>query len=310
MTIGIVALNLGMDISYRVENFVVGGVFRAGAVASFPGGKGVNVARVLLQLGETPHLFGCIGGRVGAQVAEGLYWEKLALLPVRIRGESRTCIHVVDPKRAVQTVINDPGPRLSVTDNRRLRAAFRVFRRRCAVLIITGSLPRGVPPGVYAAMCREAAEEGIPTVVDAGGEALRRAFHARPLLVKPNREEFAALAGRRVSARELQSVLRRLSCSTETIIAVTLGAAGVIAGHRGSLIAVRPPRVPVVNAIGSGDAFVAGFMSHYLRTQDVGESLRRGVVCGTLNAMTERPGTMAYGMFCDILAATRIRRTD
>jgi len=156
-------------------------------------------------------------------------------------------------------------------------------------------------------MCREAAKEGIPTVVDASGEALRRAIGAHPLLVKPNREEFTALIGRRVPARELPPVLRHLSRSTGTIIAVTLGAAGAIVGYRGMLFAVRPPRVSVVNAIGSGDAFVAGFVRRYLQTQDIADALRWGVACGTLNAMTDRPGVLPMGKFRDILSAVHVR---
>jgi tagatose 6-phosphate kinase len=186
-----VTLNPALDLTYEIDALVPHGTHRVTRVAERPGGKGLNVARVLHQLGEPVLATGLLGGATGQRVTDLLAAEGVVGSFVRIAGETRRTVAVVDAADA--TGFWEPGPAVSAPEWSLFVAEFRTLLRTASVVALSGSLPPGIPPDGYATLIRHAATAGVPAVLDTSGPALRAGLRAGPALAKPNASELAAL---------------------------------------------------------------------------------------------------------------------
>jgi len=281
-----VTLNAAMDKSLSVPNFRLGRRHRTVDQQTRAGGKGVNIARTLKLLGQPVIATGFAGGPTGTQIVEQLTEESVLNDFVRIRDESRTNISVLDPTTGEQTEINQRGPLVSSNEVELFQDKLLYLARGAAIVVIAGSLPGGVDPDFYAALIRELHKLNVMTVLDTDGDALRHAVRAEPSVVSPNVLEAEELVGhefnddrdRLLAVREIVAVGAR-----EAIMTVDDGCfAQVLNGDGGSelLRAVIEPREPVA-AIGSGDAFLAGYVAARYGGASSEESLRFAVACGT-----------------------------
>ncbi|WP_245908069.1 1-phosphofructokinase family hexose kinase [Pseudosporangium ferrugineum] len=184
-------LNPALDLTYTVDALVPHGTHRVAAVAERPGGKGLNVAGVLHALGEPVLATGLLGGATGDRVATLLAEQGVPAAFEPIAGETRRTVAVTDRQDA--TGFWEPGPRIGTGEWAAFAARFRGLLAGADVVTLSGSLPPGVPEDGYAVLIRLAARAGVPTVLDTGGEALRRGLAAGPDLAKPNAHELAAL---------------------------------------------------------------------------------------------------------------------
>ncbi|GIM91612.1 1-phosphofructokinase family hexose kinase [Paractinoplanes toevensis] len=186
-----VTLNPALDLTYAVDALVPHGTHRVTTVAERPGGKGLNVARVLHALGEPVLATGLLGGTTGGRVAALLRGEGVAASFVDIAGETRRTVAVVD--RADATGFWEPGPTITEAEWSRFADHFRGLLREASVVTLSGSLPPGLPASAYAHLIAYAREAGVPTLLDTSGAALRHGLLAGPALAKPNADELAAL---------------------------------------------------------------------------------------------------------------------
>ena len=243
-----VTLNPALDLTYAVGALVPHGTHRVSAVDERPGGKGLNVARVLHTLGEPVLATGLLGGGTGARVADLLAAEGVPAAFVPIGGETRRTVAVVDPGDA--TGFWEPGPEITPAEWAAFVARFGELLGGASVVALSGSLPPGVPLDGYAVLIRLAASAGVATVLDTSGEPLRHGLRAGPSLAKPNAAELTAL----LPGAGLVEAARALTTGT---VVVSRGADG--------LLAVLPddirecaPAVPIIgNPTGAGDACVA-----------------------------------------------------
>jgi 1-phosphofructokinase family hexose kinase len=243
-----VTLNPALDLTYAVGALVPHGTHRVSAVAERPGGKGLNVARVLHTLGEPVLATGLLGGGTGSRVAALLAAEGVPAAFVPIGGETRRTVAVVDPGDA--TGFWEPGPEITAAEWARFVAGFRDLLDGTRVVALSGSLPPGVPLDGYGTLVRLAAAAGVATVLDTSGEALRHGLRAGPTLAKPNAAELTAL----LPGAGLVEAARALATGT---VVVSRGAEGLLAVSRDEVRACAPP-VPVRgNPTGAGDACVA-----------------------------------------------------
>ncbi|GAA2605233.1 1-phosphofructokinase family hexose kinase [Paractinoplanes durhamensis] len=242
-----VTLNPALDLTYAVDALVPYGTHRVATVAERPGGKGLNVARVLHQLGEPVLATGLLGGATGTRVAELLRHEGVRSGFVRIGGETRRTVAVVDGSDA--TGFWEPGPTITPAEWALFLAEFRELLGPATVVTLSGSLPPGVPLDAYAVLIAHAKRAGVPTLLDTSGPALRHGLLAAPAMAKPNAEELAALAPGPVVA-----AARALATGP---VVVSRGAAGLVAVAHDEVWECAPP-VPVDgNPTGAGDACVA-----------------------------------------------------
>src|ERR671923_169630 len=145
-----VTLNAAIDKSLSVPNFRLGRRHRTVEQTTMPGGKGVNVARTLKTLGQPVIATGFAGGATGTRIVEQLTEESILNDFVRIREESRTNTAVYDPTNGEQTEINERGPAVSAKEGELFRDKLLYLARGADIVVIAGSLPRGVEPDLYA----------------------------------------------------------------------------------------------------------------------------------------------------------------
>ena len=197
-----VTLNTAIDKTLAVPNFRLGRRHRTVEQTTMPGGKGVNVARVLKTLGAPVIATGLAGGATGTRIVEQL--TQLSVLSdfVRIREESRTNTAVIDPTTGEQTEINERGPSVSEQEIELFVDKLLYLAKGASVCVFAGSLPRNVEVDVYARLIRELKRLGVYTVVDTDGDPLRRAVRAEPDIISPNVLEAEELVGHEFNDEE------------------------------------------------------------------------------------------------------------
>lgn len=290
--IATVTLNPSLDEWMHLASLRIGELNRAAGFARYPGGKGVNVSRVIQTLGGRTVAFGVAGGEDGMILRERMNRLALPHRFVTVPGPTRNNYKIVTERPRALTEINLAGPRVPAAA---LRVLWRQLagarpRPRCAVL--SGSLPPGVPASVYRRWIDALRRLGVPCMLDASGEPLRQGLAARPWMIKPNRHEAEELLGRAVrgrlaASRAVQQLLRR----GPALVILSLGAEGALLGCASppEVWAARSPAVKVDSAVGAGDSLVGGFLTGWASGRTLVEAFRLGVAAGTATAMT--PGT-------------------
>ena len=190
-----VTMNAAIDRTLTVPNFQRGQRHRASAGMTLAGGKGINIARALKQLGVPVVATGLAGGRTGTRIVEELTAEAILNDFVRIDGESRTSTAIVDPTGSSYTELNEWGPQVRPEELEMLLEKLAYLSQGADYVVFAGSLPRAVEDDFYAVAVRELNRRGAQTVLDSEGEPLRHGVQAEPLLVTPNEREAEALVG-------------------------------------------------------------------------------------------------------------------
>lgn len=284
-----VSLNAAVDVSYMVSGFAINRINTVSRVHKVAGGKANNVARVLSRLGERVTATGFAGGNAGRFIIDDLAARGIETDFVATHGENRTCLAVVDPVGNTLTEIREQGPELTAEQAGAFVAKFRFLLPQVDLVIISGSLPPGIPADFYGRLVREAYQIGqVRCIVDASGKALLGALPAQPYMVKPNRDELQEWVGAGLPDEQaLLAAARKLMQAGPLVVAVSLGADGLLlVSPEGAWRAV-PPRVNAVNTVGSGDSLVAGLAAGLMRGLPAEEILRLAVGCGTANALTD-----------------------
>ena len=287
----ILSLNTAVDRVVRIPGFEAGHVYRAEDAESHAGGKGLNVARALRRLGEPVRVVGFLGGAPRDFIVRRCTELGVEQRWVEIEGETRTCVIVVDPSSEAQTVVNEPGPVVGEEELVRLREELKRSTAPGDLLCISGSAPRGVPDDCYVHIIRDLQPRDVRVLADISGKVLRLALEAHPWALAPNYEETVAAFARKGSAVEMAELLTEY---TEHVL-LTLGREGVLYASRDGAWRLRPPDVPTVNAVGSGDAFAAGFLAGIARRLDPLDAVRLGVACGASNASRLEPNIGPIG---------------
>jgi tagatose 6-phosphate kinase len=252
----VTCLNPAVDVTYTVPTLTPGQSHRVGGVTRRAGGKGINVARVARQLGQNPLVIGLAGEAGSAVFVPQLSRHGISSDFVHVDGESRQTVTVVDEAGA--TVLNEPGPRISPHEWTRFFALFAERVAAAKVVVLSGSLPPGMPPTVYADLTSTARQGGAAVIVDADGDVLRKALAAEPDVVKPNAAEAAAVLGRPIeNARDARDAAESLRADGAKAAIVSLGPQGLVAAADDGSYRVRLPEPVDGNPTGAGDALVA-----------------------------------------------------
>lgn len=280
-----VTLNAALDLTYRVRSLRPHTSHRVSEVVERPGGKGVNVARVLAVLGHEVTAAGFAGGTTGRAVRDHLAGVPRltdALLPVA--GATRRTIAVVDELSGDTTQLNEPGPQIAPAEWGAFLDRYEELLPDAAAVALCGSLPPGVPVGAYANLVRAAHSAGVPVLLDTSGEPLRRGVAARPDIIKPNVDELAELTGSHDPLRATQDARRR---GAHTVVA-SLGPGGLLAVTPEGRWHATPPAPVRGNPTGAGDSAVAALLSGLVEELPWPERLSRAVA---LSAATVRSAT-------------------
>ncbi|MFJ9908579.1 1-phosphofructokinase family hexose kinase [Streptomyces sp. NPDC101152] len=299
-----VTLNTALDVTYRVPALRPHASHRVTDVTERPGGKGLNVARVLAALGHEVTVTGFTGGATGRTVREQLTAAPGvvdALVPVS--GATRRTIAVVDAASGDTTQLNEPGPTVSSAEWAAFQEAYADLLPGMAAVALCGSLPPGVPVGAYATLVRLAKAASVPVLLDTSGEPLRRGVAARPDLIKPNADELAELTGSHEPLRATQDARRRGARS----VVASLGTKGLLAVTPEGRWRATPPARVHGNPTGAGDSAVAGLLSGLVERLPWPDRLSRAVALSAATVLAPTAGDFdraAYGELLGRIAVT------
>lgn len=276
-----VTLNPSLDYAVEIDNFKRNAINRTERERLAPGGKGINVAIVLKNLGVPVTALGFEAGLTGAALMEMLRELGVPNDFVEAEGSTRINVKILGGE---ETQINGRGAVITGRALENLKEKVSAAENG-SYLTLGGAVPPGVPEEIYAELLDRLKGRCVRAAVDAEGAALAAALPLRPFLVKVNREEAEGLLGRKFTstddATEGAKEIRRMGAENA---AVTLGGKGAVMATASGCFFVRPPKGKVVSAVGSGDSFVAGFLAGYLDRGNLYEAFLLGAAAGTATA--------------------------
>lgn len=293
MTIHVLCLNPAIDKLFEIDGFSAGEDYPGQRPVSRVGGKGVNVARVLSQLGESVHLYAFLG-EMGAQAFYREMEPRCACTFIAVPGACRTTVNIIDRANDRETVITEEGPTVSDAHTDALMRSLRENIARGDIVVCSGSIIAGAPADIYAQVSRLCGEAGAHCMLDCNAKTLPASLRgASYALGKPNERELCALLGHpRTQEPEKIARLAQRVMPPYGALLVSMGAqGGVWIGQEGAYLA-RVPREPVKSTVGSGDASFAGAISAMAHGLAGDEALRLAMACGVANALLGEVGSV------------------
>ena len=281
-----VTLNPAIDRTAVVPRFTPGIVNRMVSLRSDVGGKGLNVSKCLKSFGCPTTAVGFFGGYTGIWLKERLAALEIPLLAVEIAGENRSNLKILDPEAHRNTDINEPGPVIAPAELAQLLAVLDGHVAAGDTLILSGSLPGGVPVTLYRDLTARFRAKGAAAYVDADGESFREAVSAAPELVKPNQEELERFAGRPLPdwASVLDAARGLLDRGIGTVV-VSRGGDGALLCRRDGVWKAPGLSVPVGSTVGAGDSMVAALAYGQETGMDWPDRLRLAVAVSAASVM-------------------------
>ncbi|KAA9393751.1 1-phosphofructokinase family hexose kinase [Kocuria coralli] len=278
--------NPALDVSTSVDRVVAEHKMRCGSTRLDPGGGGVNVSRVVRNLGGRSLAVYTAGGPTGAAYRELLEREGVAGRVVRIGESTRESFTVDETGSREQFRFVLQGPSLTEPEWRDMLAAIAEDMPDHGFVVPSGSLPPGVPVDFYARIARLAREHDTRCVVDTSGESLRAALDEGVYLIKPSKRELGELTGASLDddAALVDAATELVDAGRCEVVALTLGGAGAIVVTAEQTLRLPTPRVEVRSTVGAGDSFLGGFLLSLARGGELREAFRTGVAAGSATA--------------------------
>jgi 1-phosphofructokinase/tagatose 6-phosphate kinase len=257
---------------------------------------------------------GLAGGSTGTRIIDALTDESILNAFVRIREESRTNTAVLDPTTGVHTEVNERGPEVSPQELELFRDKLLYLAQGASMCVFAGSLPRGVEPDVYGELIREVHKLGVTTLLDTDGEPLRLGVRAEPDVVSPNELEAEELVGHEFNDDDdrAESVVEitRLG-AREAVMTVADGCyARVLEDGVPVLVRLEVEELEPRSTIGTGDAFLAGYVSGRYTGRSPVDALRFGVACGAESTQHFGAGVLDHARAERMLSEVQAERLE
>lgn len=286
-----VTLNVAIDKAYTVDDLEVGEVIRVKECLYTAGGKGLNVSKVATIAGSKVIATGFIGGYAGAFVEEQLSFQKIESKFIKVKGETRSCINVIESNTGVHTEFLEPGVEVTETHTQELVKLLENLTKKSRVLTISGSVPVGVDDMIYQQLIKIGKENGNKVILDTSGKLLENGIGACPTMIKPNISEMRMLTGTSMETMEdIISGAKLLYEKGIELVAVSLGEAGVLVVCDAGVYHAKPPKIDPVNTVGCGDSMVAGFAIGFEKEWSIDKTLKFAVAISAANALTMETG--------------------
>ena len=281
-----VTLNPALDKTVEIPDFSLDAVNRITAMRTDPGGKGLNVSKVIAKLGGTSTVVGVLGGTTGRRIADAMDALGIACQFTFVEGETRTNLKVIDPARHTNTDLNEPGLTVDQETLDHMRDALVAAIRPGDIVVLSGSLPKGAPADTYGSWTAACRTAGARVFLDADGEPLAHGLAAKPYLAKPNNHELSRLTGRALeTADDLLAAARTLIADGVERVVVSMGGDGALFVSADGAYRAEGLRVPVGSTVGAGDSMVAALAYAAEQGMADADTVRLAVATSAANVM-------------------------
>ncbi|PLT29429.1 1-phosphofructokinase [Peribacillus deserti] len=278
-----VTLNPSIDFIVEVEDFQLDTLNRMKREAKFPGGKGINVSRVLSRLGSENIALGFVGGFTGSFIETFLKKENVKMDFTTVDEDTRINIKL---KTGKETEINGLGPNITEENYRELINKIERLENT-DTLVLAGSVPPSVPSDFYQSITKICSKRGVKVVVDTSGPSLLEAVKHRPFLIKPNHHELGELFSVKIKTiKDAAFYAKKLVEAGAQNVIVSMAGDGAVLQTEDKAYTASIPQGKVVNSVGSGDSLVAGFTGVYTKTNDLLQGFKYGIAAGSATAFS------------------------
>ncbi len=298
-----VTLNPALDKTVEIPSLTVDSVNRITTMRTDPGGKGINVSKVIKSLGGKSIATGILGGSTGRAISTALEAMGIQTGFWFVEGETRTNLKVIDPVNHTNTDLNEPGITVSEEILKGLLQELLLEVSEGDIVVLSGSLPKGSPKDTYAAWVRACKKAGAKVILDADGELLAEGLGASPYLIKPNNHELSALMGEKLDTpEELEKAARTLMEKHNIAkIVVSMGGAGALYITEKETLYAEGLKVPVKSTVGAGDSVVAALAVSEESGKTLEETVRLSTACGAANVMCSGTQAAEYEVIKSLL---------
>ncbi|WP_431089643.1 1-phosphofructokinase [Paenibacillus sp. 8b26] len=279
-----VTLNPSIDYIVEVDDLKLGDLNRMKRDLKLPGGKGINVSRVLNQLGADSTAIGFLGGFTGRFINDTLREESIKTNFVIIEDDTRINIKL---KHGDETEINGLGPAIHEQEADALVQKLSSLQKN-DIVVLSGSIPPSLGGDFYDRLISVCQQTGAEFVIDTTGEALMKALVHKPLLVKPNHHELAELFGVTINSKEgIVTYGRKLLEAGAKNVLISMAGEGALLITANEVYHANVPAGTVKNSVGAGDSMIAGFVGTLALHGDPIEAFRAGVASGSATAFSD-----------------------
>ena len=287
-----VTLNPALDKTVEIPSLTIDSVNRITTLRTDPGGKGINVSKVIDKLGRKSIATGILGGDTGHNILSSLEKMELESDFLFVEGETRTNLKIIDPASKTNTDINEPGVTVSEEILNQLKDKLLKKLNADDIVILSGSLPKGAPQNTYNVWVKDCKEAGAKVFLDADGPLLAEGIKAGPYLIKPNNHELSGLMGQELTTpQELTEAARGLMKYGIEKVIVSMGGDGALYVTKDYVYYAEGLKVPVGSTVGAGDSVVAALAVAEEAGMTPEETVALSTATGAANVMCS--GTQA-----------------
>lgn len=279
-----ITFNPAIDYVINVDNFRSGLVNRVASEEKFAGGKGINVSRVLNNLGVKSKALGFVGGFTGRFIVESLEKEGVETNFIEVSEDTRINVKL---KSNEETEINGAGP---VIKQENLNKLFEILEKLDAddYLVLAGNVQKSVPSDIYAVIQTKCKAKNVKVIVDTTGDALVKTLEHRPFLIKPNNHELGEIFNKELTDRDeiIEYAKKLIEMGAQNVI-ISMAEKGALLICENGVYHASPAKGVVKNSVGAGDSVIAGFLAKYSKTEDILEAFRWGATSGSATAFSK-----------------------
>lgn len=298
-----VTLNPALDKTVEIPSLTIDAVNRITTVRTDPGGKGINVSKVISKLGGNSTAIGILGGETGRTILSALEDLQLVTRFHFVEGETRTNMKIIDPVQHTNTDINEPGVTVSAEILDTLLQELLHELAPNDIVVISGSMPKGSPKDTYFTWTKACRKKGAKVILDADGDLLKGGLAASPYLIKPNNHELSALVGRTLSTpEELAQTAKKLMADYGiSKIVVSMGGEGALYVTETEILYAEGLKVPVGSTVGAGDSVVAALAVAEEAGMRLEETVRLSTATGAANVMCSGTQAAEYEVIKELM---------
>lgn len=279
-----VTFNPAIDYVINVQDFKAGIVNRVTSEEKFAGGKGINVSRVLNNLGVKSKALGFVGGFTGRFIIDSLESQGVSTEFIQVNGDTRINVKL---KSNDETEINGSGPDINEND---LTKLFNIIEKldEKDYLVLAGNVQKSVSRDIYSVLQQKCAANNVKVIVDTTGDALVTTLKNKPFLIKPNNHELGEIFNLKLNERDqIIKYAEKLREMGAQKVIISMAEKGALLICDSGVYHASPAKGTVKNSVGAGDSVIAGFLAKYSETMDIIEAFRWGASAGSATAFSK-----------------------